>query len=168
MVFLVFFQTDAHRIVRHSLQFPALFDDIERESSNLYISSYGVSNTSLEEVFLQLADSNEEYESSTHVNLDQSTVHSFQYMNGLSQVQLLLRKRFIIQRRDLKGLFFKIGLPVILICCVLMVLLIDVPIEGTPIGLSAELYNTSGRYQVMCSRNDIRFIETKLTTSQYL
>jgi uncharacterized membrane protein len=104
-----------------------------------------VSNTSLEEVFLELADHDEQCDKShVNANTNQSLVYSFKYMNAFSQVYLLLHKRFTVERRDLKGLFFKIVLPVIMICLVLMVLLIDVPITGAPIELTAELYNTSG------------------------
>lgn len=115
---------------------------MEKQSNSLNISSYGVSNTSLEEVFLELGE--EDYETNPIDIPINNSINSFQYLNSLAQVGLLIKKRFTIQKRDLKGLFFKIVLPVILICSVLMVLLIDVPIEGSALVLTPELYNTSG------------------------
>eukprot|EP00551_Chaetoceros_affinis_P007272 CAMPEP_0203672206 /NCGR_PEP_ID=MMETSP0090-20130426/7774_1 /ASSEMBLY_ACC=CAM_ASM_001088 /TAXON_ID=426623 /ORGANISM="Chaetoceros affinis, Strain CCMP159" /LENGTH=2044 /DNA_ID=CAMNT_0050537473 /DNA_START=44 /DNA_END=6178 /DNA_ORIENTATION=- len=124
--------------------FPTVFDDIEKGAGKLHINSYGVSNTSLEEVFLELGDQDDQNINEFHANLDETQINSFEYMNALSQIYLLINKRFTVQRRDLKGLFFKIVLPVILISMVLMVLLIDVPVKGTPIELTPELYSKSG------------------------
>ncbi len=126
------------------MQFPALFDEIEEKAGSLHINSYGVSNTSLEEVFLELGDQDDENSNKVPAEFDQSRINSLEYMNPLSQVYLLINKRFTIQRRDLKEIFFKIALPVILISLVLMVLLVDVPIEGVPIELTPELYSKSG------------------------
>jgi hypothetical protein len=119
---------------------------MSNKASSLCISSYGVSNTSLEEVFLQLADHDEDDEKIKHLNTTSSDTPAlpFTYMNTTSQIKLLLHKRFTIQRRDIKGLFFKIVLPVVLICLVLMVLLVEVPIEGSPLELTPELYSESG------------------------
>ena len=125
---------------------------MEKGGSEYHLSSYGVSNTSLEEVFLELAEIDAIKKDSVEVssrNLfaqKQALKHLEKYLGTISQVSLLIHKRYTIQRRDLKGLFFKVVLPVVLICCVLTILLIELPIEGTPIELSAELYNTSGKY----------------------
>lgn len=122
---------------------------MEKGGKECHLSSYGVSNTSLEEVFLELAEDDEESKNDiSEVNCTDRPkimpMNQQEYLGTLSQVSLLIHKRYTIQRRDLKGLFFKVVLPVVLICCVLMILLIELPIEGTPIELSAELYNTSG------------------------
>ena len=75
----------------------------------------------------------------------QAFKHQQEYLGTLSQVSLLIHKRYTIQRRDLKGLFFKVVLPVILICLVLFTLMIDIPIKRAAIDLSAELYKTSSK-----------------------
>lgn len=127
---------------------------MEERASDFHLSSYGVSNTSLEEVFLELAeedddkdlnDASHEHTASTLTEPKKQVImDDLKYLGGLSQIFLLMHKRLLIQRRDLKGLFIKILLPVILVCLVLFTLLFKIKIEGTPIELSTELYNTSG------------------------
>lgn len=123
---------------------------MENDSSFYNVTSHGISDTSLEEVFLELADDDDDDDDNNEdqeaLNTDSSElIHTFTNLNTWAQIYLLLWKRFTVQKRDRKGLFFQILLPVILICLVLMVLLIEVPIEGSPLTLTPELYNTSGK-----------------------
>lgn len=158
-------------------RFPAVFDALEEERTILSIGAYGISNTTLEEIFLQLAETKVSlaYNSDDKVVTDSrpgetSTSDQFQsdeitaqkiddpqyantlkptlsqddlrHLNPLRQVALLYLKRFLIQRRDLKGAFFQIILPVLLCGLVLLVLTIDVPLAGPPIELSMSLYRS--------------------------
>jgi hypothetical protein len=56
------------------------------------------------------------------------------------QLHTLLHKRWTIARRDRKGFFFQVVLPVLLIVLVLLVLTIDVRLAGPPIRMNAALY----------------------------
>jgi len=61
----------------------------------------------------------------------------------LSQTWILIVKRFLIQKRDVKGAFFTILIPVLLVCLVLLVLLVDVKLAGPPISMGMELFPSS-------------------------
>jgi len=130
--------------------FPDLFEALEADRENLSIGAYGVSNTTLEEVFLQLAedsdDSMAEY-SKGEKNVDEPMVTSnqvsrdeLQNLGLFKQIGLLFHKRYTIQRRDLRGFFFAIILPVILCAMVLLVLTISIPLAGPAINMSVDLY----------------------------
>jgi len=131
-------------------KFPELFDGLEKEAGFLGVTSYGVCDTSLEEVFLELAEEENDNKAildenvSDNVPLPDHSKSEYKYLSRLSQIILLLHKRYVVQKRDIKGLFFKIVLPVLIIMAVLLVLLIDVPIEGSPIELTPQLFDTSG------------------------
>ena len=135
---------------------------MENDSSFYNVTSYGISDTSLEEVFLELADDDDNNENQEALNTDSSElIHTFTNLNTWAQIYLLLWKRITVQKRDRKGLFFQILLPVILICLVLMVLLIEVPIEGSPLTLTPELYNTSGKLLLINLYNNSTNLEIK-------
>lgn len=156
-------------------RFPAVFDALEEERPVLSIGAYGISNTTLEEIFLQLAEmphvdaeddkglidySHGETSTSDQFQSEEVTEDKFddrpgpnsleptlsqddlRHLNPLRQVALLYLKRFLIQRRDLKGAFFQIILPVLLCGLVLLVLTIDVPLAGPPIEMSMSLYRS--------------------------
>ena len=150
--------------------FPDLFDALESRREALGIGAYGVANTTLEEVSLQLAeeektptvsDSPASEEHSTEIddssgddssgddasnavlqNEEEERIlfDDLQHLGPLRQVALLYQKRFLVQKRDLKGAFFMIVLPVLLCALVLLVLTIDVPLAGPPISMSMDLY----------------------------
>jgi ABC-type multidrug transport system ATPase subunit len=60
--------------------------------------------------------------------------------NHREQFRILMLKRFDVQKRDLKGSFFQIGLPALLVGLVLLILTVEVPLAGPPLELSADLY----------------------------
>ena len=60
--------------------------------------------------------------------------------NISGQVRILLRKRWDVQKRDLKASFFMLVLPAILVSLVLLILTLEVPLAGPPMPLSADLY----------------------------
>ena len=165
-----------------SNRFPALFDAFEEGGmrQKLGIGGYGISNSSLEEVFLRLAEdpSHEESdvdrsvtvvpdESSSQTrdpdlheksqnpkkckttsesNLSLDAIHTprkqgeLQYLGFAGQISILLKKRALVQRRDIKGFVFMIILPALVVGLVMLVLTIDIPLAGPPIPLSLGLY----------------------------
>ena len=161
-------------------QFPELFDELEANRESLRIGAYGIANTSLEEVFLQLAEksgaSGKEIRNTdgdidgitgpyhrpdsipddagipatstenNNVGVESSTPVSFDdlhHIGAIRQVLLLYRKRFIVQKRDLKGAFFSVVLPVLLCGLVLLVLTISPPLAGPGLDLSMNLYGVA-------------------------
>ena len=161
--------------------FPDVFDALEEERCNLSVGAYGISDTTLEEIFLHLAETEvsqadsdkslgkalngttnyetmkpkveesavkettEQKSGKESVPCDLEHVLSrddLQHLNPLRQIALLYRKRFVIQRRDLKGAFFQIVLPVLLCGLVLLVLTLDIILAGPPIEMSMSLYRS--------------------------
>ena len=167
---------------------PDMFDAIEQEKVELGIGAFGIQDSSLEQVFLQLAEDEDGGEdgggetNDSHPNLpspetadveasssktpgkmtevlessdeDKSAGSSenneksnnderFSYhqLSPLKQIGLLYWKRLVVQKRDRKGFFFSILIPVLVIALVLLVLMIDPPFVGPAIEVSPELYN---------------------------
>ena len=141
--------------------FPQLFDDLQTQRSNLSIGALGVENASLEEVFIQLAD-DEANDTSDSTN-DEEECHEVDLAHAIdsderiqtlatspttsagfvTQIGLLYWKRVVCQRRDLKGLFFAVVVPVLLVALALIILTITPPVVGPPIELSPNLYSSS-------------------------
>jgi ABC-type multidrug transport system ATPase subunit len=147
--------------------FPDIFDALVAERTRLAIGAYGISDTSLEEIFLQLAESDETPENKVEsVDTDSGTKEStdlntaddtkpgtndlsvsnddLHHLNPFKQIALLYRKRFVVQRRDIKGACFQIVLPVLLCGLVLLVLTLEVVLAGPPIEMSMGLYESAG------------------------
>jgi ABC-type multidrug transport system ATPase subunit len=142
--------------------FPAAFDALEVERNSLGVGAYGIQNSSLEEVFLQLADDEDAGSSDEHKNdpqgehtqADAEPVHPIEetgdvtqvrhgHLSPLHQIGLLYTKRFIIQKRDIKGAFCTIILPVLVVALVLLILMVEPPFVGPGIELNPSLYKTS-------------------------
>lgn len=200
-----------YRIPRGSEQLlPDLFDTMEAVTQEWGIGAFGVRDSSLEEIFLQLAEdgdddngvvetnnselrtsnvnsgprSSEETDEEEVKNESESNApneisrslsgfdHDFvspgqavsmgddqasndavkdiqdsdvlHHLSPLRQIGLLYWKRFVVQRRDVKGLCFIVIVPLIVISLVLLVLLIEPPYVGSAIELSPTLYNEIG------------------------
>ena len=56
------------------------------------------------------------------------------------QISILFKKRFNVQKRDLKASFFMLVLPALLVGLVLLILTLEVPLAGPPLPLSSDLY----------------------------
>jgi ATP-binding cassette subfamily A (ABC1) protein 3 len=136
--------------------FPAAFDELELARDSLHIGAYGVTNCSLEEVFLQLAqeedatggerpseDAEAEKASETVLGGASVTREEYHHLSPFRQIGLLYTKRFIIQKRDWKGAFFAVILPVIVVALVLLVLMIEPPFVGPAIEVNPSLYRKS-------------------------
>jgi uncharacterized integral membrane protein len=168
-------------------KFPSLFDAFEKDGmrDRLGIGGYGVTNSSLEEVFLRLAEevpsnvsevdnsviitpgatSSSVIHSDLHEGLasamqgnavSKSTSTSYQpirpnrqNLGPIGQVCILLRKRSVVQRRDITGFVFMIILPALVIALVLLILTFNPPIGGPPIPMSLGLFKKEKRTSVV-------------------
>lgn len=61
-------------------------------------------------------------------------------MNAIRQIGLLYWKRWTVQKRDAKGLFFTIIVPVLLVALVILVLTANIVVAGPPMEMSPALY----------------------------
>jgi ABC-type multidrug transport system ATPase subunit len=135
--------------------FPAALDALEQQRQSLGVGAYGIRNSSLEEVFLQLADDKDdvveevpildsEGDEPRGVIKDNGEARDeIRHLSPFQQVGLLYFKRFTIQKRDLKGAFFTVILPVVVVALVLLVLMIEPPFVGPAIEVNPSLYRKS-------------------------
>jgi ABC-type multidrug transport system ATPase subunit len=68
---------------------------------------------------------------------------SLKSMSAIRQIGLLYWKRAVIQKRDWKGAFFAIIVPVLLVALVILVLTANIFVSGPPIEMSPSLYENS-------------------------
>lgn len=124
--------------------FQSTFDDLEVEKESLGIGAYGIQNSSLEEVFLQLAEDEPEVEEDQEEPVpDAANETEYSHLSPLRQIGLLYGKRLAIQRRDKKGACFAIILPVLLIALVLVILMVEPAIVGSGLEMSPSIFQTS-------------------------
>lgn len=156
--------------------FPSMFDSFEGGGmrERLGIGGYSITNSSLEEVFLRLAEEpcnafedSQVVTDASDVNLppsfitrnndldcthetpveesDKSQSHQSNdhHLLPFAQVGVLLKKRWVVQRRDMKGFVFMIVLPAIVIALVLLTLTFNPPLAGPPLDLSLDLFESS-------------------------
>jgi ABC-type multidrug transport system ATPase subunit len=135
--------------------FPATFDALELQRQSLGVGAYGIRNSSLEEVFLQLADDKDDVvedvptldsagdEPRGVTQSDREARDEIRHLSPFQQVGLLYFKRFTIQKRDIKGAFFAVILPVLVVALVLLVLMIEPPFVGPAIEVNPSLYRKS-------------------------
>ena len=125
--------------------FPDAFDAFEKK----WKWSFGVSNSSLEEVFLEIAKNEDEPSTNLKVartvNLSskddtEKPQQRSEYLSPFAQIALLYGKRLTVQKRDGKGACFSIVVPVIVMALVLLVLMIDPRMSGSSIEASPTLY----------------------------
>lgn len=131
--------------------FPGALEALDLNRKLLGIEAFGIENSSLEEVFLLLAEESDDSLSthdtigSTAVEADLpfrtipsflTTEHVHQTLPWIHQVILLYSKRFTVQKRDLKGILFSIVAPALLVGLVLLILTVDLDIAGSSIDMS--------------------------------
>ncbi|XP_076084448.1 phospholipid-transporting ATPase ABCA1-like isoform X2 [Mytilus galloprovincialis] len=141
----------------HSGQFEQLFEQLERCHKDMGISSFGLSDTSLEEVFLRVAvetgvDENDEskrtklergnYKSVVSVpNIEKGIETCFSHKDHVKHTGLKLKlqqfkaifiRRFQRLRRNKKALFFQIVLPVLYILGYITMVTNRPPPDGEP------------------------------------
>uniref|UniRef100_A0A8B9K328 P-type phospholipid transporter n=1 Tax=Astyanax mexicanus TaxID=7994 RepID=A0A8B9K328_ASTMX len=132
--------------------FVELFHDMDDHLADLGISSYGVSDTTLEEIFLKVAeDSGVDTEilsgKTSSISAFYLTLVETDYLSGSDgkgsyQIQgwslkrqqflALLWKRFLYARRSRKGFFAQIVLPAVFVCIALVFSLIVPPFGKYP------------------------------------
>jgi len=127
--------------------FSNTFDDIEINKEDLGIGAYGIQNSSLEEVFLQLAESKSDGDAEeaipSETACDDFYDGEYSHLSPLGQIGLLYGKRLAIQRRDKKGACFAIIVPVLVIALVLVILMLEPPhISGT-LEVSPSMFQSS-------------------------
>ena len=132
-------------------EFSSLFEKLKSERG---VGAFGVENSSLEEVFITLASQRENenlssqdervgFEAEYISDESGTSVTSYEPLSPLHQVRLLYWKRFISQKRDIRGFIFSVIVPVLLIGLILLILTINVPLVGPQIDLSVDLYQFS-------------------------
>lgn len=128
--------------------FAKVFHALEESSASLGIDGYGIKDTSLEEIFLHLAEGSEtvtEIEAQTELPSHKYTSARIREEDLLpitlsQQVGLLYRKRLVVQRRDKMGAVFALALPVLVMALVLLILTLEPLFSGGAIELSPKLY----------------------------
>lgn len=124
-------------------QFESLFSELEEKKEKYGIESFGISLTTLEEVFLKVAvgvgnhasiddDMDKIYNDVEEVELQNIRVNSA-LMLYFVHFWALLKKRFIYFRRDLKGIICEIFLPCAIMLAGLSLTLIEIipdPVSG--------------------------------------
>ena len=134
-------------------KFADCFEAIEKDKATLGVGSYGIENASLEEVFISLAEKeNEEVEEDgeSRLSAENTDERGGPGLGGTltpsstrEQILILFWKRLTIQRRDWKGTFFTVVVPALLVGLVLLVLTISVPLVGPAIKMSPNLFERS-------------------------
>lgn len=141
--------------------FEALFKELESPDdtarADLGIGGYGISNTTLEEVFIRLADEQEhereddelqiEKEKSMRFLKKEEEETTFDHVSRLSYISILLGKRLTVQKRDKKGFVFQIVLPVIAVAIALVFLTLEFVTSQPPMELTPDLYHFARRVQ---------------------
>ncbi|KAF1321194.1 Abc transporter a family member 1, partial [Globisporangium splendens] len=107
--------------------FAAMFAEMDNQLSKLGLLSYGVSVTTLEEVFIKVAEANDEDNQHTlakHARTGTPAPSPTHSADGvvtqptgmfMTHLQALLLKRFRVAKRDKKMLFYSMLLPVLLL-----------------------------------------------------
>uniref|UniRef100_A0A7N8XZJ3 P-type phospholipid transporter n=1 Tax=Mastacembelus armatus TaxID=205130 RepID=A0A7N8XZJ3_9TELE len=125
--------------------FVELFKDLDQKLPELGISSYGVSDTTLEEIFLKVAEDNgvdTEVPSGERTECRETDWLNCTDGKGSYQVKgwslmrqqfvALMWKRFLYARRSRKGFFAQIVLPAVFVCIALVFSLIVPPFGKYP------------------------------------
>ncbi|RVE58102.1 hypothetical protein OJAV_G00206000 [Oryzias javanicus] len=159
-----------------------LSSTLDANLNDLQLGSYGISDTTLEEVFLQLTDDSSKHkdgpvtvsetvsdtssiasfpsdlsDSASNFN-DKSNLTSTFVVSGMAlawqQMTAILIKRFHHSRRDWKGLIAQIVLPVVFVLFAMCLSCIKNDLQHYPeLKLSPELYNIGPSYSFFRNQN---------------
>lgn len=114
-------------------KFTEFFTDLDKSLTKLELRSYGVSVTTLEEVFLKVArgendDKNQIYGAAFEKEIDfvlsRDRIKTSLFLNHFIA---LLRKRIIWTKRDIKSLAYEIFIPILLVTFGLTLMLVPSP-----------------------------------------
>ncbi|KAM7392169.1 hypothetical protein PAMP_022799 [Pampus punctatissimus] len=134
--------------------FERLFQALEQSLDSLALTSFGVMDTTLEEVFLKVSEEDQSLENSDAGDAENPSSTEPEVLEGqgsfkldgwwlkLSQFHGLIVKRFHCAKRNTKGLFSQILLPAFFVC-VAMTVALSVPEIGDlpPLILSPSQYH---------------------------
>uniref|UniRef100_A0AAR2L9H2 P-type phospholipid transporter n=1 Tax=Pygocentrus nattereri TaxID=42514 RepID=A0AAR2L9H2_PYGNA len=112
--------------------FVELFHDLDDHLADLSISSYGVSDTTLEEIFLKVAEDNSRETDYLSGSDGKGSYQIQSWSLKRQQFVALLWKRFLYARRSRKGFFAQIVLPAVFVCIALVFSLIVPPFGKYP------------------------------------
>ncbi|KAG8190583.1 hypothetical protein JTE90_014059 [Oedothorax gibbosus] len=117
--------------------FEKLFTALETNLTSLGIGSYGIKNTTLEEVFLKVAENTQSEESGVnHAHLGLVEGAGSYKVEGkmllVQQFTTILLKRFYCTKRNRKGLFSQILLPAFFVSIAMSVALTAPKVEDLP------------------------------------
>ncbi|GMF37448.1 unnamed protein product [Phytophthora fragariaefolia] len=139
-----------------SSSFAAMFAELDRQLQTLGLLSYGVSVTTLEEVFIkvaELADENNQHTLGNNVRTnDSESSGNYQLCDEIittesmfwRHLRALLLKRFRYAKRDKKAIIYVAALPVLLIVAGLGILKCSMAINDDPLkALTTDAYSGS-------------------------
>jgi len=152
--------------VKESPQFEALFQSLDSHKAELGIQTYGVSMTTLEEVFLKVALSKAEMEELQQKNKEITTpkydcpyeLEDIRIKNDAELFRMhfnaLCKKRILYFKRDYKGLVCEIILPILVVIVGLLVTLVNFFKESPPMTFTTSalpqqqhcVYNPNGNF----------------------
>ncbi|EAR99563.1 ABC transporter family protein (macronuclear) [Tetrahymena thermophila SB210] len=141
--------------------FPTIFKGLDSQKSQFKIESYGISITTLEEVFLRVADlehankmavsrlsqqvkeEQEEKEEEEVDNFDLNSVRiKSRFLIFCAHFRALCVKRFLYFRRDIRGLLCEVLLPILIVIVGLAITLIN-NIQSSPsLLIEPSIYDT--------------------------
>lgn len=138
-------------------KFPELFNLLDEKKEKLGILSYGVSITTLEEVFLKVAEGDFSHRNMkannddiTYQNIDDFDMKSIKIESFLSlfwlRLQALILKRLRYFKRDMKGIIAEIFLPIIVVIIGLCLMLITFNRDPDSRVLTLSLYSGSSLF----------------------
>ena len=142
-------------------QFKNLFEAMDENQQSLGFSSYGISVTTLEEVFLKIAhitkgketesrsvdDLKSQAENKNFQNIDDFDLSSVRMSGTLNifftHFTALVLKRFHYFKRDRRGLICEVFLPILIILLGLGLLNIQIPIQDPYLPLTSNIFQKS-------------------------
>ncbi|CAL1285567.1 unnamed protein product [Larinioides sclopetarius] len=115
--------------------FEKLFSALESNMAELGIANYGIKNTTLEEVFLKVAEKGLKEDEVVSTNLGLEGCGSYKVEGKMllfQQFTTILLKRFYCTKRNWKGLFSQILLPAFFVSIAMSVALTAPKVEDLP------------------------------------
>ncbi|EAS01530.2 ABC transporter family protein (macronuclear) [Tetrahymena thermophila SB210] len=144
-------------------KFPEMFNGIDQNKKNFQIESYGISITTLEEVFLRIAEQQSEKESQNNnieekkINPESKEVKEDDQVDNFDLNQVKIKgnfelflnhcksqiiKRVIYFKRDKRGLFCEIVIPFLVVALGLTITLMQFIVESPPLVIQPSIFNT--------------------------
>ncbi|KAL4430213.1 hypothetical protein ABPG74_014772 [Tetrahymena malaccensis] len=136
-------------------QFPLMFWSLDENKSHFQIESYGISITTLEEVFLKIAESQNSHKYEKQNEIQNEIIQQDAQNFDLNQVRIkkpfdiflnhflcIAKKRLLYIKRDVRGVFCQIIIPFLVVAAGLSVTLIQFIVESPALLIQPSIYNT--------------------------